>query len=220
VKVLLVDDHALFLEGLQNLLAGRGITVVGTAADGLEALAMARALLPDVILMDVRMPRCDGLAATRLVKAELPQIKIVMLTTSAEDEDLFEAIRSGASGYLLKSLNADALFQLLAGLERGEAPLSPGLAARVLAEFARQAPAPRPAAQAEPLGLNPRQVQVLTLVAQGMPYKEVGDTLGLSERTVKYHMGEIVQRLHLRNRAEVVAWATRSGLVALPRTPQ
>ncbi|MGQ9682568.1 MAG: LuxR C-terminal-related transcriptional regulator [Anaerolineae bacterium] len=164
------------------------------------------------------MPRCDGLAATRLVKAELPQIKIVMLTTSAEDEDLFEAIRSGASGYLLKSLNADALIQLLAGLERGEAPLSPGLAARVLAELARQAPAPRPAAQAEPLGLNPRQVQVLRLVAQGMPYKQVGDTLGLSERTVKYHMGEIVQRLHLRNRAEVVAWALRSGLAAPPRT--
>lgn len=220
MKALLVDDHALFLEGLQNLLAGRGITVVGTAADGLEALAMARALLPDVILMDVRMPRCDGLAATRLIKAELPQIKIVMLTTSAEDEDLFEAIRSGASGYLLKSLNADALFQLLAGLERGEAPLSPGLAARVLAEFARQAPAPQPATQAELQGLNPRQMQVLTLVAQGMPYKEVGDTLGLSERTVKYHMGEIVQRLHLRNRAEVVAWALRSGLAAPSRTPQ
>jgi len=218
VKALLVDDHPLFLEGLQGLLAGRGITVVGTATDGLEALAKARALLPDVILMDVRMPRCDGLAATRLIKAELPEVKIVMLTTSAEDEDLFEAIRSGASGYLLKSLNADALFQLLACIERGEAPLSPGLAARVLAEFARQAPAPQPAAQAEPLALNPRQMQVLALVAQGMPYKEVGDTLGLSERTVKYHMGEIVQRLHLRSRAEVVAWALRSGLAAPPRT--
>ncbi len=218
MKVLLVDDHALFLEGLRNLLVGRGITVVGTAGDGLEALTQARALRPDVVLMDVRMPRCDGLAATRLIKAELPEVKIVMLTTSAEDDDLFEAIRSGASGYLLKGLSADAFFDLLGGLDRGEAPLAPGLAARVLAEFARQSPAPRPAGQEELGGLNPRQIEVLTLVAQGMPYKDVAATLSLSERTVKYHMGEIVRILHLKNRAEVVAWAARSGLVAPPRT--
>ncbi|MBC7235662.1 MAG: response regulator transcription factor, partial [Chloroflexi bacterium] len=127
MKVLLVDDHALFLEGMQNLLTSRGIDVVGIARDGLEALAQARALRPDVILMDVRMPRCDGLAATRLIKAELPEAQIVMLTTSDEDEDLFEAIRSGASGYLLKSLNAPDFFALCGvGAGRGSPLTRPG----------------------------------------------------------------------------------------------
>jgi len=148
VKILLVDDHPLFREGLQNLLSAHGIEVLGTADDGLEALEKARALRPDVILMDVQMPRCDGLAATRLIKAEMPDVKIVMLTVSEEDEDLFEAIKSGASGYLVKSLDADRFFQLLAGLERGEAPLSPGLAARILEEFARSAAGAGPAAEA------------------------------------------------------------------------
>lgn len=213
MRVLLVDDHSLFLEGLQSLLTARGIAVAGTARDGLEALARARALRPDVILMDVRMPRCDGLAATRLIKAELPEIQIVMLTTSAEDEDLFAAIRSGASGYLLKSLDAGEFFALLTGLTRGEAPLSPGLAARILAEFAHEEPRLRATEEARmPATLSARQVEILTLVAQGMPYKEVAATVGLSERTVKYHMGEILHRLHLKNRAEVVAYAIRSGL--------
>jgi two-component system NarL family response regulator len=214
VKVLLVDDHPLFLEGLQNLLAARGIEVVGTASDGLEALEKVRALRPDVILMDVQMPRCDGLVATRLIKAEMPTVKIVMLTVSEEDEDLFEAIKSGASGYLLKSLDADKFFKLLSGLEQGEAPLSPGLAGKVLEEFARSAALAGPAAEAGKVAeLTPGQMEVLTLVAQGMTYKDVGETLCLSERTVKYHMGEILERLHLENRAQVIAYAARMGLV-------
>jgi len=214
MKVLLVDDHPLFLEGLQNLLAARGIEVVGTAGDGLEALEKARALRPDLILMDVQMPRCDGLAATRLIKAEMPTVKIVMLTVSEEDEDLFEAIKSGASGYLLKSLDADQFFQLLSGLERGEAPLSPGLAARILEEFARSAALAGLAAEAGKVtDLTPGQIEVLTLVAQGMTYREMGEALHLSERTIKYHMGEILKRLHLQNRAEVIAYAVRMGLV-------
>jgi len=212
MKVLLVDDQPLFLEGLQNLRAARGIEVVGTAADGLEALEKARALRPDVILMDVQMPRCNGLTATRLIKAEMPEVQIVMLTVSEEDEDLFEAIKSGASGYLLKSLDADDFFQLLSGLEQGEAPLSPGLAAKILEEFARHPPA-----GSETCGriqeLTRRQTAVLTLVAQGLTYNEVGETLCISERTVKYHMGEIVKRLHLQNRAEVIAYAARMGLL-------
>jgi len=214
VKILLVDDHPLFREGLQNLLSAHGIEVLGTADDGLEALEKARALRPDVILMDVQMPRCDGLAATRLIKAEMPDVKIVMLTVSEEDEDLFEAIKSGASGYLVKSLDADRFFQLLAGLERGEAPLSPGLAARILEEFARSAAGAGPAAEAGKVAeLTPGQIEVLTLVAQGMTYREVGETLHLSERTVKYHMGQILERLHLENRAQVIAYAARMGLV-------
>ena len=224
MRVLLVDDHPLFLEGLQTLLAARGIEVVGTVPDGLEALAQARALHPDVILMDIEMPRCDGLAATRLIKAEMPEVKIVMLTVSAEDEHLFEAIKSGAVGYLLKSLAAPKFFDLLADLEHGEVPLAPGMAAKVLQEFSRLGGSP---VEAEETGdqrgmegdppaafsdLTPRQVAVLTLVAQGLTYKEVGETLCLSERTVKYHMGEILDRLHLEKRAEVIAYAVRMGL--------
>lgn len=215
MKVLLVDDHLLFLEALQNLLAARGIEVAGTARDGLDALDRARALRPDVILMDIGMPRCDGLAATRTIKAELPDVKIVMLTVSAEDEDLFEAIKSGASGYVLKSLDANQFFELLSDLERGEVALSNGMAARVLEEFARQAGRAEPATEVgeeDTPGLTPRQREVLTLVARGLKYKEVGAALCLSESTIKYHMGEILERLHLKNRAQAIAYAARSGL--------
>jgi len=216
MRILLVDDHALFLEGLQNLLKARGLTVVGTARDGLEALAQARALRPDVILMDIRMPRCDGLAATRLIKAELPDVKIVMLTMSEQDDDLFEAIKSGASGYLLKNLDAQEFFELLPALAQGEAPLSRGLAAKILQEFAHPTgrATEQPASGEDEVELTSRQMQVLSLVAQGLTYKQVGDALGLTERTVKYHMGEILGRLHLKNRAQVIAFAARTGLVS------
>ncbi|HMQ31845.1 MAG TPA: response regulator transcription factor [Chloroflexaceae bacterium] len=212
MRVLLVDDHALFLEGLHNLLLARGIDVVGTAADGLEAQEQARALRPDVILMDIQMPRCSGLEATRQIKAELPEVKIVMLTVSADDEDLFAAIKSGASGYLLKNLKADRFFDLLSGVARGEAPIAPELAARILSEFAhggRAAAAPEP----EPVGLTERQVEVLGLVVEGRSYREIADALCIAERTVKYHMKEILQTLHLQNRTQAVAYALRNGLV-------
>jgi DNA-binding NarL/FixJ family response regulator len=213
MKVLLVDDHPLFLEGLENLLTARGVQVVGSACDGQAALEKARALRPDVILMDIQMPRLDGLAATRLIQAELPEIKIVMLTMSGEDADLFEAIKSGACGYLLKTQDTDAFFQLLLGLAQGEAPLSPGLAARVLKEFGRPASGDQAREQGPAQRLSARQLEVLTLVAQGLPYKEVGARLCLSERTVKYHMSEIVQRLHMENRAQVIGHAERMGWV-------
>ena len=139
MKVLLVDDHPLFLDGLKNLLTTRGVQVVGCARDGLEGLDKARTLHPDVILMDIHMPRLDGLATLRLIKAELPEIRIVTLTMLAEDEDLFEAIKSGACGYLLKTQDTDEFFALLQDVARGEVALSPGLAARILSEFGRQA---------------------------------------------------------------------------------
>jgi two-component system NarL family response regulator len=218
MRILLADDHGLFVEGLTNLLRAGGYTVVGAARDGLEALKLARALHPDVILMDIRMPGLDGLSATRLIQAEMPEIKIVMLTTSAEDADLFEAIRCGASGYLLKNLQPNELFDYLAGLGRGEAPLSRELSARVLREFARQAGA-LDVREAESLPdalpgqeLTPRQHEILILVTGGLSYKEVGAALHLSEHTVKYHMGEILHRLHMKNREQVVAYALRSGL--------
>jgi DNA-binding NarL/FixJ family response regulator len=222
MKVLLVDDHPLFLEGLRNLLTARGVDVIGTASDGLEALALARALHPDVVLMDIQMPHCDGLQATRLITTELPEIKIVMLTMSADDEDLFVAIKSGASGYLLKSLQAEKFFDFLSGVAQGEAPISPDLAAKILKEFAHQAHGTEPTTTAEetPSGLTARQIEVLQLAVQGRSYKEIAAVLFITERTVKYHMREILQTLHLQNRTQVVAYALRTGLVTdTPATP-
>lgn len=214
MKILIADDHLLFVEGLQNLLEARGLKVVGVAHDGLEAVSKARSLRPDVILMDINMPRCNGLEATRRIKAELPDIQIVMLTISEDDENLFEAIKSGASGYLLKELSSRAFFEMLAGLQEGQAPFSPGLAARVLREFSRLAEsAPSASAPSAPDdALTPRQREILTLVAQGLGYKQVAEKLGLSESTIKNHMRAVMDRLHLQNRAEVMAYAARAGL--------
>ncbi len=215
MKLLLADDHPLFVDGLRNLLVLRGFDVVGVAADGLEALDKARALHPDVVLMDICMPRLDGLAAMRMIKAELPDIRIVMLTMSADDDSVFEAVKNGASGYLLKTQNTKEFFALLADLARGEAALSPGLASRILREFGRQASVVEEITNKTSRAmLSSREVQVLTLVAQGLTYKEVAAKLFLAERTIKYHMGEIVDRLHLQNRAEAIDYARRAGLLA------
>src|SRR3972149_1365666 len=138
MRVLLADDHPLFRDGVRSLLQARGVEIVGEAGDGQEALEEALRLRPDVILMDISMPRMDGLEATRLIKARLPEVKIVILTVSDEDRTLFEAGRRGAPGYLLKALQADEFFGLLSGIERGEAPISRGLAGRILEEFARR----------------------------------------------------------------------------------
>ncbi|MFO7611446.1 MAG: response regulator transcription factor, partial [Clostridia bacterium] len=137
MKVLLVDDNRLMLEGLQNLLEVHDVQVAGMASDGQQAVVLARTLKPDVILMDIRMPLCDGLTATRLIKAETPEMKIVVLTTSTDDQDLFEAVKSGACGYLLKSINADSLIEALIQAQDGIPPFSPGLAEKLLKEFAR-----------------------------------------------------------------------------------
>lgn len=214
MKALLVDDHPLFLEGLRNLLDVRAIEVVGTAQDGLEALAQARRLQPDVILMDLHMPKCDGLEATRLIKTEMPNIHIVMLTMSVDDQHLFDAIKAGASGYLLKSLHADQFFEMLAGLERGEAPMTRDLAMKILSEFAQQSRPILPPVAVEAQGerLTERQLEVLQRIVQGETNQEIADALFITERTVKYHIREILQKLHLRNRAQMVAYAVRSGI--------
>jgi DNA-binding NarL/FixJ family response regulator len=213
MRVLLADDHRLLVEGLTNLLNAHGIEVLGAANDGIEAQSLARDLRPDLILMDLRMPNCDGLTATRLIKAELPEIKIVILTTSAEDQDLFEAIKSGACGYLLKSTGGEEFIEILHGLEEGFPPFSPGLAEKILAEFSRQSTPPTGTADAgEVSPLTERQRDVLALVARGFSYKKTGDSLGLSARTIKYHMREIIETLHLENRAQALAYAARMGL--------
>jgi len=212
MKLLLVDDHALFLQSLEALLAASGYEVVGTASDGMEALKKARLLRPDLILMDIEMPNCDGLAATRLIKTEMPQVKIVMLTVSTSDEYLFEAIKSGAIGYLLKSQSADRFLELITVVEQGGAALPPDMAVRVLEEFARQAQHVEQPVEEPPVDLTGRQLEILTLVAQGQTYAQIGDLLHLSEPTIRYHMSHILELLHLENRAQVIAYAARHGL--------
>ena len=230
MRVLIADDHPLLVDGLRSLLEAHDIEVAGIAGDGRAAVEMALGLNPDLVLMDIRMPVCDGLAATRLIKAQRPEMKIVMLTTSAEDSDLFEAIKSGACGYLLKVTSVPAFIEALHGLEQGVPPFSPGLAERLLREFARLAQAEadtRGAGDAEgaataheqpghgqsgPPALTQRQTEVLRLVAAGLTYKEVGAKLALSEVTVRYHMSEIMALLHLENRSQVIAYAGKLGL--------
>lgn len=215
---MLVDDHDLFMEGLKYLLGTYGIEVVCLVKDGSKALTQARLLKPDIILMDIKMPECCGLDVLKQIKADMPEIKIVMLTTSDEDDDLFDAIKYGASGYLLKNTSARELVDMLSGLEKGEVPLSPCLAARLLKEFRRKgAPADvfsQPAREeVRRRHLTERQLEVLEMVAGGMTYKEAGAALGLSERTIKYHMGRIIDQFHLEKRAQVIAYAAQMGLI-------
>jgi DNA-binding NarL/FixJ family response regulator/signal transduction histidine kinase len=216
LRVVIVDDHPLFTDGLRNMLAARGAQVIGMARDGLEAQAVIHALKPDLILMDVNMPRMNGLDATRLIKVKMPEAKIVMLTTSASEADLFEALRAGASGYLLKGMSGDAFFSTLAGVARGEAEFSAEMAQKILAEFPptdgtrQQKAASEPPTESDVL--NGRQMEILRLVANGLIYKEIGERLFLAESTVKYHMGEILARLQLKSRQEAEEYAKRRGL--------
>jgi two-component system NarL family response regulator len=208
MRVLIADDHPLFVDGVRSLLEAHGIEVAATVGDGQTAVMEALRLEPDLVLMDLNMPVCDGLAATRLIKAQRPEMKIVVLTASAEDDDLFEAIKSGACGYLLKITAAPAFIEALHGLEQGVPPFSPGLAERLLREFARLAPL-----RISPsVRLTERQTDVLRLASAGLTYKEVGAALALSEVTVRYHMGEIMRLLHLENRSQVIAYAGEHGL--------
>lgn len=214
MNILIVDDHILFARGLKNLLEAGGVSVTGIARDGSEALVTVRKLRPNLILMDINMPGCDGLAATSRIKAEFPEIKIVMLTMNDDDDSLFEAIRNGASGYLLKNLEADELFACLEQLAQGEMVFSPGLAERVLREFGHTADGTLPASKnLEKKSLTLRQEEVLTNVAHGLTYKDVASKLGISETTVKYHMSEILERLHLGNRAQAIAYITKAAFL-------
>jgi two-component system NarL family response regulator len=210
VRVLLADDHPLFLDALKNLLESRDVEVVGTAADGVAAVAMARRLQPDLVLMDIQMPGLDGLTALRQIKAQFPAIKVAMLTMSAVDDDLFEAIKCGACGYLLKTRDSAEFFELLAEIERGEAALSRGLASRILQEFERRGSADE---SESVVVLTVRQTEILQLAAQGLTYKEIGERLFISERTVKFHMAQAVDRLQVKNRAGAIASAQRAGLL-------
>jgi DNA-binding NarL/FixJ family response regulator len=215
VRILFADDHKLFTDGLQFLLGTYGIKVIGVAENGFEAVQKAETLKPDIVLMDIMMPGCNGIEALKRIKARMPDVKIVMLTTSEDDEDLFQAIRLGASGYLLKSLNGEELVKMLTDLENGGAPVSPKLAARLLKEFRRSGASNNSFVSRMDTGMNinltERQAEVLEAVAKGATYKEIGELLHITERTVKYHMCTIMEQLQMKNKTQVIAYAAKMG---------
>ena len=216
VRVLLVDDQLLFRKGLRALLEDQeDMEVVGEASDGAQAVDRVRTAKPDVVLMDIHMPVCNGIEATRLVKSEWPETKIIALTVSDEDEDLFEAIKSGASGYLLKDLRPEELFDLVRGVLRGETPISPAVAGKLLSEFRRR-PRKDPSETAG-WDLTPRELEVLQLVTEGLSNAEISARLFIVEGTVKNHLHNILEKLHLENRLQAATYAMREGLVQPPR---
>jgi DNA-binding NarL/FixJ family response regulator len=216
MRILLADDHALFRDGVASLLEAWGHEVVGVASDGDGAVDLAERLHPSLVLMDVRMPGGGGMAATARLAALHPEIAIVMLTASEDEDDLFTAIKAGARGYLLKNLEAPELRSMLAAVERGEVAISPVTAARILSEVARPTQRPAPAgggAASDPDHLTEREVDVLRLVVAGLRNKEIAAELGISENTTKFHLRNILEKLHAGSRTEVAARAVREGLV-------
>jgi DNA-binding NarL/FixJ family response regulator len=209
MRVLVADDHSLFRDGIVSLLEAAGWEVVGQVGDGQAAVEAASRLKPEVVLMDISMPGLGGLEALRAIRAALPETRVVMLTVSDKDQDLFEAIRLGAHGYLLKNLNASEFLEMLEGLQRGEAALTRRTAARLLRGFATLSQ--EGSGQRE--ALTEREVALLQLVASGLSNRAVAAQLSISENTVKYHMRNILQKLGVQNRTEAVACALRLGLI-------
>ena len=213
LKILLVDDHALFRKGLVALLNEQSnIKVIGEANNGLDAIQEAEILKPDLILMDIHMPKCDGLEATRKIKKNLPDTKIVMLTASEEDQNLFEAMKIGAQGYLLKDLELHQLLDLLETISKGEAILSSSMATKIFKEFSRSGQETQNNSEYVE-ELTEREKTILTHVAEGLMNKEIADLLDISENTVKIHLRNILEKLHLRNRIQAAVYAVRQGLV-------
>ncbi|MBI3244694.1 MAG: response regulator transcription factor [Chloroflexi bacterium] len=212
-RILLADDNDLLREGLASLInAQPDLEVVGQAADGLEALTLARNLRPDLIVMDIKMPVCDGLEATRLIRAAWPEARVLILTVHDEDEKLFEAIKSGASSYLLKDTHSPDFLRGLHSALKGEAALPPKLATRLLDEFAYLAN--RPAADAPSTSvpdLTPREREVLNLIATDATDKEIARQLSLSLHTVKTHVRSILSKLHAVNRRQAAKLVAREG---------
>lgn len=212
-RVLLVDDHALFREGLAGIIGAQpDLQVVGEANDGLEAVVKARELKPDLILMDVQMPGMDGLEATRQIKQALPEVIIVMLTIRDDDEKLFEALKGGAQGYLLKDIRSPEMLTMLRGALRGEAALSPLLAGRVLAEFRRLGKHGSTDKEGDS-GLTEREQQVLLEVSKGATDKQIAEALSVSLNTVKTHVRNILTKLQVKTRREAARTAQDKGLL-------
>lgn len=215
MRIVVADDHALVRDGVASLLGAWGHEVVGQAADGAEAVEVVGRTRPDLVLMDVRMPVSSGLDATARIHARWPEIAIVMLTVSEDEGDLFTAIKNGAQGYLLKNLESGQLRTMLDAVERGEAAITPATAARIIEEFLRRE-RPVEIRPGDPDRLTEREVDVLRLVTAGLRNKEISAQLGISENTVKYHLRNILEKLHASSRAEVAVRAVREGLVEEP----
>ncbi|MGP3920351.1 response regulator [Nonomuraea sp. 10N515B] len=216
-RVLIADDQALVRGGFRLILTTRGIPVVGEAADGAEAVAAARKLRPDVVLMDIRMPNMDGLEAARRILLEQPTCRVIMLTTFDLDRYVYAALSLGASGFLLKDVTPEHLAAAVRLVSTGDALLAPSITRRLVERYAcadvRPAPAPA-AAHRELVGLTPRELEVLRLLGQGLSNTELAKALTLSESTVKTHVGRIFTKLGLRDRAQAVVLAYETGLVS------
>ena len=215
LHILLVDDHLLFRKGLAQLLDSQpDFEVIGEAPDGIEAVKQAKALNPDLVLMDINMPNRDGFEATRRIKAQMPDMQVVMLTVSEDEDDLKEAVQCGASGYLLKNLSPETLFQQLRGLMSGETPISRAMTGKLFSQLAQQG---QPLAQLTSVEkLSSREGQVLALVVNGYSNQEIANKLGIAHNTVKNHLRNILAKLGVRNRAQAAAYAVSHGLVSFP----
>jgi DNA-binding NarL/FixJ family response regulator len=207
MRILVADDHSLFRDGIISLLEAGGLEVVGQAGDGQSAVEKAVQLNPDLILLDINMPGMNGLEALKLIKAQLPDIKVVMLTVSDEEENLLQAIQEGADGYLLKHLNGSEFLQMLKGLEHGEAAITRSMTTRLLKHVGRAK-----TVQVEQV-LSEREIEVLRLVADGKSNRFIAEALSVSENTVKFHIKNILQKLGVSNRTEAVTFALQNGLL-------
>jgi len=213
-RVLLADDHALFREGLRMILDSQAdLEVVGEASDGLEAIVKTAELKPDLVLMDVQMPGCDGLEATRRIKQQRPDTVVVMLSVRGDDEILFQAIKNGAQGYLLKNLHSAELMDMLRRVLAGDSAVSPGLAGRMFEEFRRLSRLEPKVETEAPMELTPREQEILGRVAQGQTDKEIAAGLSLSLYTVKTHLRNILAKLQVSGRKEAARLAKGRGLV-------
>ena len=215
IRVMIADDHALFRQGLKIVLDNESdLTVVAEAGDGEEAVDKAVSETPDIILMDVRMPKLSGIDAAARLKQELPTSKIVMLTVSDDEQDLFEAIKAGASGYLLKEIDPSEIAGAIRQIQGGQSLLSPSMASKLLNEFATMTKKPDDRSY-EPPKLTDREMEVLRYVAQGLSNKEIAKALFISENTVKNHIRNILEKLHLHSRMEAVIYAVREKLLEI-----
>lgn len=237
IRLLIADDQEIIRQGLTIILESQSdMHVVGQAEDGEQAVAMARALRPDVILMDIKMPRANGIQATRVITRELPDTQVIILTTYDSDDWVFDGVRAGAQAYLLKDASTEALTAAIRGVHRGESQLDPAIARKVMDEFRRMSGAGTDAIEARPSALRQaqdsggaslqgdgppiealteREMDVLSLVAQGMSNKDIAGTLFLSEGTVKNYVSTIMSKFHANDRTQVVVRALKEGIVKL-----
>jgi len=211
IRLLIADDHKLFRQGLISLMKTREdlVQVIGEAKTGSEAVLLAEKLKPDIVLLDIYMPDQNGLQAAREIKAHSPEVNIVMLTSSEDDDHLIEAVNAGVSGYLLKNLDADELFDLLAGIRKGEAAITRSMAARLLKTSAHSRDGDQDGED-----LTNREIDVLRLVARGLSNSDIADRLCVSINTVKTHLKNILSKLDLENRTQAAAYAFKSGIIS------